>query len=222
MSASSTNLHFHGLDVPPTCHQDDTLRTLIQPSSAPFEYHIRIPIDEPPGLYWYHPHPHGYSEQQVLGGASGALIVEGIEQLDRRVAGLPERVLVLRDQRVPGLRETDEDAGPGKDISINFVPVMYPLNRPAQMTVPPATREFWRVLNAAADTYFDLQVRFGPTIQDVREPQTLELIAVDGVPLGAGASSKISHVLLLARSTCGIRYHDTSAGRDRPARDFVL
>ena len=196
MTASSTNLHFHGMDLPPTCHQDETLRTLIQPSDPAFEYRVKIPADEPPGLYWYHPHPHGFSETQVLGGASGALIVEGIEQLDARLAGLPERVLVLRDQRVPGLGEADEDAGPGKDISINFVPVMHPLNRPAQMTVPAATREFWRVLNAAADTYFDLQLRFGPTIQDVHEPQTLELAAIDGVPIGAEAASKVSHVLL--------------------------
>jgi len=205
-TASSTNLHFHGMDLPPTCHQDDTLRTLIQPSDPSFEYRVRIPVDEPPGLYWYHPHPHGYSEEQVLGGASGALIVEGIEQLDHRLAGLAERVLVLRDQRVLGAGDDDagpvkkisikENAGPGKDISINFVPVMFPLNRPARMNVPPATREFWRVLNAAADTYFDLQVRFGSTIQDVREPQTLELVAVDGVPIIPGAPSKMSHVLL--------------------------
>lgn len=196
MSASATNLHFHGMDLPPTCHQDETLRTLIQPAAAPFEYRVKIPIDEPPGLYWYHPHPHGYSEPQVLGGASGALIVEGIEQVDTRVAGLSERVLVLRDQRVPGLGEADEDAGPGKDISLNFVPIMHPLKRPAQMAVPPATREFWRVLNAAADTYFDLQVRFGQTIQDVHEVQPLDLVAIDGAPIGAQAPPKISHVLL--------------------------
>src|ERR1700733_10133708 len=31
MSAVSTNLHFHGLTVPPVCHQDDVLKTSIQP-----------------------------------------------------------------------------------------------------------------------------------------------------------------------------------------------
>ena len=34
----------------------------------------------------------------MLGGASGALIIEGIERADPAVAGLPERVLVIRDQ----------------------------------------------------------------------------------------------------------------------------
>ena len=78
MTLTSTNLHFHGLTVPPVCHQDEVLKTSIQPSDPPFEYRFRIPENEPPGLYWYHPHIHGFSKAQVLGGASGALIVEGI------------------------------------------------------------------------------------------------------------------------------------------------
>lgn len=72
----STNLHFHGLTIPPICHQDDVLKTSLQPGDPSFEYRFRIPDDEPLGLYWYHPHIHGFSKQQGLGGASGALIVE--------------------------------------------------------------------------------------------------------------------------------------------------
>ncbi len=114
MSAASTNLHFHGLNVPPTCHQDEVIHTLIQPVTQPgeagFEYRLKIPPDQPPGLYWYHPHPHGYSEAQVLGGASGALIIEGIERFRPDLSGLPERVLVLRDQAAPGTAADADDA----------------------------------------------------------------------------------------------------------------
>jgi len=42
MTATSTNLHFHGLTIPPTCHQDEVLKTSIQPGDAPFEYRFRI------------------------------------------------------------------------------------------------------------------------------------------------------------------------------------
>jgi FtsP/CotA-like multicopper oxidase with cupredoxin domain len=197
MTAASTNFHFHGLDLPPACHKDETLHTLIQPGEPGFEYRVKIPPDESPGLYWYHPHPHGFSERQVLGGASGALIVEGIEHHDPRVAGMPERVLILRDEAVPGLAEDAEDSGPGKNISLNYVPVMYPLYRPAALSVRPSQREFWRVLNAAADTYFDVQVRYGPVIQDIQDPQPLDLVALDGVTVGAGkAAARITHVLL--------------------------
>ena len=69
MSPVSTNLHFHGLTIPPVCHQDDVMKTSVQPGDPPFEYRFRIPEDEPPGLYWYHPHIHGFAKQQLLGGA---------------------------------------------------------------------------------------------------------------------------------------------------------
>jgi FtsP/CotA-like multicopper oxidase with cupredoxin domain len=199
ITSSSTNLHFHGLSIPPICHQDDVISTLIQPSESSFEYRFRIPLGQAPGLYWYHPHPHGFSEAQVLGGASGALIVEGIERIVPTVAGLPERVLVLRDQIIPGSAETAEDSGgpePSKDISINFVAVLYPENRPAAMVAKPNQREFWRVLNASADTYFDLQMRTGPSLRQVRDPLPLELIAMDGAPAGPDPIQGRTDVLL--------------------------
>ena len=200
MTSTSTNLHFHGLTVPPVCHQDDVLKTLIDPGDPPFEYRFRIPENEPPGLYWYHPHVHGFTKVQVLGGASGALIVEGIERADKAVAGLPERVLVIRDRDllnpdappsksepvVPRmLFDRDGDAAntgtgfgkPAKDLSINFVPVPYPDYPPASIVMKPGEKELWRVLNASAITYLNLQVLFD------RQPQPLGLVALDGVPL---------------------------------------
>ena len=92
MTPVSTNLHFHGLTVPPVCHQDDLLKTSIQPDDAPFEYRLRIPDDAAPGLYWYHPHLHGFSKTQVLGGASGALIIvaAGLRMRPRERAKRPQ------------------------------------------------------------------------------------------------------------------------------------
>ncbi len=118
MTPLSTNLHFHGLTVPPTCHQDDVLNTMIEPGDPAFEYRFQIPADEPPGLYWYHPHIHGFTKAQVLGGASGALIVEGIERANRDLAGLPERVLIIRDQDL-----LNPDAAPAKSGSAIVPPV---------------------------------------------------------------------------------------------------
>ena len=73
-------------------------------------------MNEPPGLYWYHPHVHGFTNVQVQGGASGALIVEGIERADPVLAGLPERVFVIRDQDLlnPNAKPvtTSRDAAP--------------------------------------------------------------------------------------------------------------
>ena len=63
-------------------------------------YRFRIPPDEPPGLYWYHPHVHGFTNPQVLGGASGAVIVDGIERANQELAGLHEQLFVIRDQEL--------------------------------------------------------------------------------------------------------------------------
>jgi FtsP/CotA-like multicopper oxidase with cupredoxin domain len=194
MTAASTNLHFHGLSVPPTCHQDEVIHTLIQPGEG-FEYRLKIPTDQAPGLYWYHPHAHGYSEAQVLGGASGALIVEGIERVRPEVGGLPERVLVLRDQAVPGTTADADDAR-AKDISLNFVPITSPVSLPAVLPVRPLEREFWRVLNASADTFFDLQllVRGDGEVSSVA--QRMDLVALDGSPIVDDASEKRTNILL--------------------------
>jgi FtsP/CotA-like multicopper oxidase with cupredoxin domain len=200
MTSTSTNLHFHGLTVAPVCHQDDVLNTSISPSDPPFEYRFRIPANQPPGLYWYHPHIHGFTKEQVLGGASGAIIVEGLERANKAVAGLPERVLLIRDQNLVNpnappskwepvvpkmLIDRDGDAAnngtgygkPAKDLSINFVPVPYPDYPPAVIKMKPEERQLWRVLNASAITYLNLEVLVN------RRPQPLGLVALDGVPL---------------------------------------
>jgi FtsP/CotA-like multicopper oxidase with cupredoxin domain len=201
MGPISTNLHFHGLTIPPVCHQDDVLRTSVDPGDAPFTYRFRIPQDEPPGLYWYHPHIHGFSKQQVLGGASGALIVEGIERARPDLAGLPERVFIIRDEDLANpnaqpskfepvvpklLIDRDGDAAnngtgfgkPAKDLSINYVPVPYPDYPPAVIRMRPGEPQLWRVLNASAITYLDLAVLVD------RAAQPIGLVAMDGVPLG--------------------------------------
>jgi FtsP/CotA-like multicopper oxidase with cupredoxin domain len=181
MGPSTTNLHFHGMNVPPVCHQDDVMGTLVQ-AAATFDYVIQIPADEPPGVYWYHPHPHGFSEGQVLGGGAGALIVEGIENASPAVAGLQQRLIVLRDQRRP-LPPGQAPGEPLEDLSVNFVPVTYPAYVAPTLQTPPATKEFWRVLNASADGLFDLQYR----VNDV--PQPLQIVAVDGIPVGQGSGT---------------------------------
>jgi FtsP/CotA-like multicopper oxidase with cupredoxin domain len=206
MSAGSTNIHFHGLSVPPVCHQDDVLSTFIQPGERPFEYRLRIPFDEPPGLYWYHPHIHGLSKAQVLGGASGALIVEGVERANPTLAGLAERVLVVRDgdllhpdaqpvqtDSMPPpmvMRDAEGDilntgsggGKPAKDLSINFVPVAYPEYTPAVIQLRPGERQLWRILNASAITYLDLQYLVDDQLQ------ALGVVSLDGVPIAAGAA----------------------------------
>ena len=188
------------------------LHTTIQPGDAPFEYRFQIPQDEPPGLYWYHPHVHGSTKAQVLGGASGALIIEGIERAKPALAGLHERVFIIRDQNLlnpdaapsaepgtsipPVVLDHDGDVmnngtgtgKPAQDLSINFVPVPYPDYRPATINMKPGERQLWRVLNACAITYLNLQLLFHA------EAQAVEIVAIDGVPLNESGPSGSSSI----------------------------
>src|SRR6266853_2626327 len=94
-----TNLHFHGLTVSPDSPQDDVLDMMAMPGQS-LRYTVQIPRDHPPGLYWYHTHPHGESHRQVLDGMSGALVIERIQSYFSPLAGLPERVLVVRGRSI--------------------------------------------------------------------------------------------------------------------------
>src|SRR5882757_6566339 len=85
-----TNLHFHGLHVSPNAPQDDALSMMASPGQT-LHYSVEVPPQQPPGLYWYHPHPHGESYVQDLDGMSGAIVVEGIERYVPEVLHMRER-----------------------------------------------------------------------------------------------------------------------------------
>lgn len=175
MDLSTTNLHFHGMTIPPVCHQDEVIRTAVHPGQV-FDYDVKIPQDEPPGIYWYHPHPHGFGERQVQGGASGAIIVEGIEKIVPALASYPEKVIILRDQQRIGM-EAPGPSVPAWDISVNFVPVIYPGYQPAVIESEPGESQLWRVVNAGADTIFNLQILSNGIAQPV------EVVGIDGSPV---------------------------------------
>ena len=153
----------------------------------------------------YHPHFHGLVDNAMLGGASGLIIIQGLEQVslypifrmrtrvlastdsfDRQpnkyirhilpdfdrvivlfgvglqvrpeVAGLPTRTLAIRDQVLPAGSNTDDVNGPGFDVTVNFIPVPYPAYRMAKLEIGAGSLEFWRVINAGAETILELQV----------------------------------------------------------------
>jgi FtsP/CotA-like multicopper oxidase with cupredoxin domain len=169
MTSASTNIHFHGLNVPPVCHQDDVIKTSIPPNAPPFQYSLQIPANEPPGLYWYHPHPHGFTKTQVIGGAAGALIVNGLQDQRPEVAELPQRVFVIRQQLLPN--GTDESSV----LSVNFVP--FHENLYARILMKPSETQLWRLVNASSTQFLQLQ------LLNEGVPTNFQIVGLDGVPL---------------------------------------
>src|ERR1700675_3487815 len=175
-----TNLHFHGLTVSPDAPQDDVLTMLAKPGQT-LQYLAEIPRDHPPGLFWYHTHPHGESHRQVLDGMSGAIVIEGMDRYVPEVKGLRERVIVVRgrsiehDPKAEELRKYvdipsktcgGEAEAPEEVFTVNGA------LRP-QIEIAPNERQFWRIVNASADRYMDLHLDEG----------TFEIVALDGMPL---------------------------------------
>ncbi len=193
---ASVNIHYHGTNVTPQCGGDNVTKTLINPGpGSTFQYSFTFPTDEPPGLYWYHPHVHGLAERDLLGGATGALVVDGIQNVQPAVRGLRQRILVMRDQ--PQVQLASEGPGncgvdvPFQDISVNYVPIDSHATfnskgnltgitfTPAVFSMITGETQFWRVTNSTADTILDLQVLYDGVAQ------TLQIVGIDAVPVNS-------------------------------------
>jgi len=79
---NTTNLHLHGLNIIPHLFQpvgtsDPEAPMIAIEPGASYDYEFLIPKDQPPGLYWYHPHHHGSTAVQVVTGMAGGIIVHG-------------------------------------------------------------------------------------------------------------------------------------------------
>ena len=175
-----TNLHFHGLEISPQSPQDNVIDMMAMPGET-LHYGVKIPADHPPGLFWYHTHPHGESHRQALDGMSGAIVVEGMERYVPEVRNLREQVLVVRGESIEHSSDTAAllrrvDAQPSSCGSESeAIERVFTVNGEVRPTIGinPGERQFWRVVNASADQYLDLQL----------DKQKLEIVALDGMPL---------------------------------------
>ena len=93
--AETTNLHYHGLHVPPDGIADNSFVRV--PPGGEFTYELNLPTDHPGSLFWYHPHVHETTAGQVSKGLAGPLVVRG--ELDRipEIAAAAEQFIILQD-----------------------------------------------------------------------------------------------------------------------------
>ncbi|WP_334273107.1 multicopper oxidase domain-containing protein [Bradyrhizobium symbiodeficiens] len=153
-TGTPSNLHFHGMGVSPQANGDNVF-VHVQPGDT-FEYQLRIPAHgrQGPGLFWYHPHAHGFVNDQILGGLSGALVVDGMERLFPLLRGLPERLLLIKHVKM---------ADESEIVSINGQV------NPA-ITMRPGELQFWRIAHVGASDFIKCRV----------EGMPLYIVATDG------------------------------------------
>jgi FtsP/CotA-like multicopper oxidase with cupredoxin domain len=156
LSADPSNLHFHGMSVSPKGNSDNVF-VHVHPGEE-FKYEVQIPARgrQGPGLFWYHPHAHGYVFKQMLGGMSGGLVIDGLSGLFSILQGLPERFLFIKHVE---LAECEV-------VSINgqINPVI---------PIKPGEIQFWRLAHIGATLFIKYRI----------EGMPLYAIATDGHPL---------------------------------------
>lgn len=171
--AEPTNLHFHGLHVPPTGLADDPFRQVNPGETANYEF--EIPAGHPGGLFWYHPHYHGLVAQQVFGGLAGLLVVRGQVDEIPAIQAAQEAFWVLQDfdltrrgqvrEPLPAFRMWGRQ---GDLITVNGQVA-------STLSVPQGRLLRLRLLNASTSRIYSLRLKDHPWF----------LAATDGMALGA-------------------------------------
>lgn len=152
-----TTVHWHGLHIP---WQADGSPFHPVPAGGQADIALTIPAGTA-GTYWYHPHAMHRAHSQVAKGLYGAIIVRAA---DDPLAGVPEKLLVLNDNRLRpdgtiDLPDPNSPAGRidfenGREGDVLFVngQVM------PRIRLRPGEVQRWRVVNASAARVYRLAV----------------------------------------------------------------
>ncbi|HEY1428022.1 MAG TPA: multicopper oxidase domain-containing protein [Candidatus Tumulicola sp.] len=183
---SDMNLHFHGLTVSPNPPGDDVVTTLALPGGT-LHYVVKIPTNQEPGLYWYHPHVFPQTDYQVgQAGMSGAIVIDGLEKHLPGLATMKEHVIIVRDTDVSVVQSSERRAKPNDEDSngnpcgpdAGLQPSLNGAVRPT-ISIQPGERQFFRVINATGHKNLKLAVDGAP----------IDLVAVDGYALDVNSGT---------------------------------
>ena len=144
-----TNIHWHGLSVPP--EMDGQPGNVVAPGA---ETIYEFTVQNRPGTYWFHPHPHGRTAKQAYGGLAGLIIVTDDEEA---ALGLPadsqDLPLIIQDRRFDADNQlvyvADSMAGMS-DAMMGLLGDRILVNGQANVTQPVATQPYrLRLLNGS-------------------------------------------------------------------------
>ncbi|MFB9435735.1 multicopper oxidase family protein [Streptomyces showdoensis] len=162
---NSFNLHTHGMHVSPSGDADNVLREFaprsddeVAAGAAEPRYvtTIDVPADHPAGTYWYHPHLHGSTAEQIVGGMAGVIVVEGdVDDVPEIRAAADVVVCInelkIKDGKVPAFTS-------GRWVS--GIPSTFTVNGTVNPTITlrPGEVQRWRLVAATAFTSLRLAI----------------------------------------------------------------
>lgn len=144
-----STIHWHGLPVPP--EQDGNPQDAV-PAGGRRVYRFKLPLNCA-GTYWYHPHPHGFTAEQVYRGLAGLFIVRAKND---PLQAIPERHLVFSDLKLAAdgrIAKSDmNDEMNGREGQFALVNAQ----RQPVLAFAAGGRERWRIWNANSARYLRL------------------------------------------------------------------
>ena len=144
------NTHFHGFWVDPSGDGDNVFIEA-QPGES-LRSRFEVPRAHPRGLYWYHPHVHGFTNESVWNGLSGPIVIEGgIEKLPQ-YRGCLDRVLAFKGFALDPAASTPTmlgvESASAELVTMTVNGVVNPT-----MSLRPGETQIWRMGNMGNDGF---------------------------------------------------------------------
>jgi FtsP/CotA-like multicopper oxidase with cupredoxin domain len=240
LAANPINLHTHGLIVEPRKADDsdptygDYVYVLGYPvgklpsmvdsdetaTDQPIQYDIYIPTGHPSGIFYFHPHVHGLSVNQLSEGLSGVITIGSVSDYlsvpNGQGTSLPVHYFVLKDMQIlptgdaqdqedadfcqpnPAVGESRDGSCDGADFSndggSNYTGGKWFFTVNGQhypsLSVSEPGGEVWRFLNAGASRSYDLAI----TDDSTHNPVQFQVVSLDGVALAPPPGSGIAQI----------------------------
>ena len=180
-----TNVHWHGLIVP--AEADGQPANVVAPGA---EADYTFTVNNRPGTYWFHPHPHGHTAEQAYRGLAGLFIVSDPEEAALGLpAGAQDVPLVLQDRKFDADNQLVFIAGGMAGMMDQMMGVLGDrilVNGQPDVVLPVATQPYrLRLLNGSNARIFKLGWSTGAP---------LTVLATDGGLLAAPAT--VPYVML--------------------------
>ncbi|MEA2372415.1 MAG: hypothetical protein QOH12_2809 [Solirubrobacteraceae bacterium] len=192
------NLHTHGLTVSPSGNSDNVLMSIPQGRSNRFV--IKIPSTQYHGLYWYHPHIHGITDEQVYNGLAGHIVVGRADGDYRQFNGLRVSPMMIRYNVLePGADGELLDASPIKTNGTALLPkglMIYTVNgqlRPrikirAARPGRPAESQVWAMTNITGSASYivsldEVAAKDATKVNVKGRPVGFTIVSEDGTPM---------------------------------------
>lgn len=249
LSLNPTNFHCHGLYVPPraataadpTWGDNIFVWTFNSANGAPdaslaahasiqldtTDYRIDVPKEHPVGVYWFHPHVHGISMNQIERGMSGMITIGNprdvacLDSACARPATVPVRHLQLRDMQIMASGDVNDQVEPafcmtpsgstnsgtgycagssGSGTDYTGGRWYFTLNGQVNptLTVGSPAGEIWQMLNASPTATYDIDLA---DRVDGHE-YVFQIISIDGVSLAQGGANSAAFLNRATLAPC--------------------